>query len=365
MTNEDLTVLILDKLDWDYDLILNPNRFRDTKVVLAGDCILSILKEGNVTLGAKYLNISYKVLNTCIERTLVPLFGNLNGGGEGWRFKLLDFIQYKECSNCKKMLPYTEYHKDSHSSSGTCHICKECRVLSNAEQYKKEATKKAHRKSYLKNKDKIKARNALYRAQRELRVPSWQNIAEIAIIYKNCPEGMHVDHEVPLKGEVVCGLHVVDNLQYLLAEDNIRKSNSFDIEKFNAGERWYEVNTAPLTPRLRARNISGRKQTKLAVIPCLYCGTEFKPAKFEQSFCSKSCGTKYNNPSAEQINGYTKEYIQTLIWNKPLSIGCKDVGMTDNGLKKMAIRLGCIMPPARYHVKSPTDKQRIKEETFK
>ena len=59
------------------------------------------------------------------------------------------------------------------------------------------------------------------------RTPSWANLGMIREIYSNCPEGYHVDHVVPLQGELVSGLHVEYNLQYLLARDNIVKSNSF------------------------------------------------------------------------------------------------------------------------------------------
>ena len=51
---------------------------------------------------------------------------------------------------------------------------------------------------------------------------------EIAEFYRNCPEGHHVDHIVPLNGKNVSGLHTVSNLQYLTATENLRKYNKYE-----------------------------------------------------------------------------------------------------------------------------------------
>jgi len=50
---------------------------------------------------------------------------------------------------------------------------------------------------------------------------------KIKIFYQNCPDNMVVDHIIPLQGKTISGLHVLKNLQYLSARENMIKGNKF------------------------------------------------------------------------------------------------------------------------------------------
>lgn len=86
-----------------------------------------------------------------------------------------------------------------------------------------------------------KARNQQYNANRRAQVkqamPTWADINKIIEIYKQSVDisnttGIihHVDHIIPLVNDLVCGLHVHDNLQILTSTDNMSKGNKFIIE---------------------------------------------------------------------------------------------------------------------------------------
>lgn len=75
--------------------------------------------------------------------------------------------------------------------------------------------------------ERFRAVHAWYRAERLKRVPAWADKEAIAEFYANCPEGYEVDHIIPLLGEMVSGLHVLGNLQYLTEAQNSSKGNRY------------------------------------------------------------------------------------------------------------------------------------------
>lgn len=91
----------------------------------------------------------------------------------------------------------------------------------------KETQSERYRRWQQNNKDKVRLKSSMERAMRLQRLPVWSDKEAIKQFYLNCPAGYHVDHIIPLRGKEVSGLHVLENLQYLPAVDNIKKSNKF------------------------------------------------------------------------------------------------------------------------------------------
>jgi len=68
------------------------------------------------------------------------------------------------------------------------------------------------------------------------RTPAWADTQAIEAVYQEARRlstatGIphHVDHEIPLQGRLVSGLHVHQNLQVLTGPENSRKSNHFEV----------------------------------------------------------------------------------------------------------------------------------------
>lgn len=79
-----------------------------------------------------------------------------------------------------------------------------------------------------KNREKVRALNTQRKKCIRQRTPSWADRAAILQFYIDRPEGYEVDHIIPLQGDNVSGLHVLNNLQYLAPIDNHVKNKFFD-----------------------------------------------------------------------------------------------------------------------------------------
>lgn len=96
----------------------------------------------------------------------------------------------------------------------------------------REAFNAYHREYHAKNsKKRTKYINAHRKGRLSIATPNWANKPAIRKFYVDCPEGHHVDHIIPLHGKLVSGLHVLENLQYLPATENLRKGAYFAIHE--------------------------------------------------------------------------------------------------------------------------------------
>lgn len=73
-------------------------------------------------------------------------------------------------------------------------------------------------------------------AKQKQRTPAWADMGAIRRVYEEAVRleaatGIkhHVDHEIPLQGKLVSGLHVHLNLRAIPAAENMKKRNKFEV----------------------------------------------------------------------------------------------------------------------------------------
>ncbi len=62
----------------------------------------------------------------------------------------------------------------------------------------------------------------------KLATPEWVDKRDFYRLKADCPDGMVLDHIIPIKGATVSGLNVPWNIQYISKKDNGIKFNKFD-----------------------------------------------------------------------------------------------------------------------------------------
>ena len=118
---------------------------------------------------------------------------------------------------------------------------KETILERNKEYIKKNPIKRKEKAAryYQRNKVDYIARTAKRRAAKLNRTPRWlspSELKEIEQLYADAKQleeifstAFHVDHVIPLQGELVSGLHTPENLQILPAALNLSKGNTYNI----------------------------------------------------------------------------------------------------------------------------------------
>lgn len=254
-----------------------------------------------ITLPTTGLEHSFPEMGrTSTTSHLRKIFPNKPNNRELWGVWLLATINMKKCTQCGHIKEFSMFPNYTNSTTGLRNICKECHMLNNnvwnannplyhseysKEHYNlhKEDYKERSKRYYLDHKEVInikskaywqenkprlaeisrehylnnilyykeyrkkyylehKAQYADYDAKRraiEIKAqPSWASLAEIKKIYLGRREGEHVDHIIPLQGELVCGLHCEHNLQYLPIKDNLSKGNTFNIDTYTHSTKY-------------------------------------------------------------------------------------------------------------------------------
>jgi len=149
---------------------------------------------------------------TTVSRLMKELFPDRISGNTGTKphVHILQRAELKHCSRCDLVKSFENFRKNKSNRQGLNTYCKVCHLETTAGTQP--------------------ARQAEYRSSKIQRTVGWTETDKIKLFYSKCPKGYHVDHIIPLNGELISGLHVLSNLQYLPAKENCSKSNTYSIE---------------------------------------------------------------------------------------------------------------------------------------
>lgn len=217
----DLTIEILDILDIFWDDLAYDKR---TKITY-GDLIHSLLEYRSMKACAEHIGVSERTLERILPLSLGILLKKDSKNSTKWNFLLLALIDIRPCWSCNQ---YKSISTEWYYNDRVCCIsCQNSNKREHRNKFPEVYSERSHI-HYINNKHDYILRSSKRRNLLKIATPKWADIDKIKEIYSSCPKGYHVDHIIPLQGELVCGLHVENNLQHLPAKDNLTKSNSYE-----------------------------------------------------------------------------------------------------------------------------------------
>lgn len=130
---------------------------------------------------------------------------------------ILGECELKYCNKCNNIMSIDNFYKNKSKLDGVSNCCKSCQ--------------KSMFKTWYENDNGVisKQHSTYRRTLLKLVCPKWADQQKIRDFYRNCPKGMTVDHIIPLNSDIVCGLHVDNNFQYLSKSNNSKKGNTWQV----------------------------------------------------------------------------------------------------------------------------------------
>ena len=208
-TNKEIITQIIDSLDLEFS---NHGLAKINREKLI-DCWSENRKDHD------YKFYGYSTLGNMSESYL-KIFKNINKSScEPWRSYILRTNGYRYCPKCNNLKILADFNTDKDRVASVTSYCKTCNQW-----------------SYNNNKEVNNAQKAKQRAAKLSRTPCWltkEDQQAIKDLYAEAQElekltgiKYHVDHEIPLQGLLVSGLHVPNNLQIITATENCSKSTT-------------------------------------------------------------------------------------------------------------------------------------------
>lgn len=222
MQIEEITTKILHKLHLDPKLLVSKNNG-----IICEDLIEVLLTTASIKEASELLDITDSALEHILRRSFKVICNKTDKSK--WNTFLLSLAELKQCRVCEEIKSFEFYSANKAIHSNKNSICKECDCAKHKEYRigKEQICRDRSATHYKNNKADYLARNAHRKALKIKATPIWADRDKIKEIYRSCPKGFHVDHIIPLKGELVCGLHVEYNLRHLPALENMQKYNKF------------------------------------------------------------------------------------------------------------------------------------------